>query len=73
MIADSKYKIIYSDDNDPKNEIMQNDLYQMLAYAVRYSINEIILFYPDTINTNQLNESEIIIKDELAGGGKIFT
>ncbi len=74
MIADAKYKIIYSDDSDPKNGIMQNDLYQMLAYAVRYSINEIILFYPNTntINTNQLNESEILIKDELAGGKDIF-
>jgi 5-methylcytosine-specific restriction enzyme subunit McrC len=43
----------------------------MLAYAVRYSINEIILFYPDTINFDNLNEGEIIIKDELAGGKEI--
>jgi 5-methylcytosine-specific restriction enzyme subunit McrC len=71
IIADAKYKIIYSDDIDPKNGIMQNDLYQMLAYAVRYSINEIILFYPDTINFDNLNEGEIIIKDELAGGKEI--
>lgn len=68
IIADTKYKIIYSDSQDPKNGISQNDLYQMLAYAVRYKINEIKLFYPDTIKHYQDRESEIIIKDELADG-----
>ncbi|MEI6089447.1 MAG: hypothetical protein WCR42_03255 [bacterium] len=68
IIADTKYKMIYSDQTDSKNGISQNDLYQMMAYAVRYKINEIKLFYPDTIKAYNENGSEIIIKDELADG-----
>ena len=68
IIADTKYKIIYHDENDPKNGVSQNDLYQMLAYAIRFKINEIKLFYPDTIKSYNAKESEIIIKDELADG-----
>ncbi len=66
IIADTKYKIIYSEGKDPKNGISQNDLYQMLAYAVRYKVDEIKLFYPDTIKHYQESESEIIITDDLA-------
>ena len=66
LIADTKYKIVYSDENDPKKGISQNDLYQMLTYAVRFEVDEIILFYPDTIKHNQENAAEIIIKDTLA-------
>ena len=66
VIADTKYKIIYSDIHDSKNGISQNDLYQMLAYSVRFKVEEIILFYPDTINNYQEQENEIIIKDALA-------
>ena len=62
----SKYKIIYSDDKDPKKGLSQNDLYQMLAYAIRFEVDEIILFYPDTIKHNQENSVEIFIKDTLA-------
>ena len=66
VIADTKYKIIYSDIHDSKNGVSQNDLYQMLAYSVRFKVEEIILFYPDTINNYQEQENEIIIKDALA-------
>ncbi len=68
ILADTKYKIIYTDDKDPKNGISQSDLYQMLAYAVRFNISDIALFYPDTIRDYQDKETEIIIKDELASG-----
>jgi 5-methylcytosine-specific restriction enzyme subunit McrC len=68
VIADTKYKIIYSQEQDPKKGISQSDLYQMLAYAVRYKIDEIKLFYPDTIKQYNQKENEIIIKDELAEG-----
>lgn len=71
IIADTKYKIVYSDDKDPKKGISQNDLYQMLAYAVRYKANEIILYYPNTINNYQEKVSEIRIVDELAGAEQI--
>jgi 5-methylcytosine-specific restriction enzyme subunit McrC len=71
IIADTKYKIVYSDDKDPKKGISQNDLYQMLAYAIRFEVDEIILFYPDTIKSNQENSAEIYIKDALANNKEI--
>lgn len=71
IIADTKYKIVYSDEKDPKKGISQNDLYQMLAYAVRFKIDEIVLFYPDTIKSNQDISSEICIKDTLADNKEI--
>jgi 5-methylcytosine-specific restriction enzyme subunit McrC len=72
LIADTKYKIVYSDEKDPKKGISQNDLYQMLAYAVRFEVNEIILFYPNTIKQGQEEETELTIKDTLAGGKEIL-
>jgi len=71
LIADTKYKIVYSDERDPKKGISQNDLYQMLAYAVRFEVDEIILFYPNTIKQGQEEETELIIKDTLADGKEI--
>jgi 5-methylcytosine-specific restriction enzyme subunit McrC len=61
LIADTKYKIVYSGQKDPKNGISQNDLYQMLTYAIRFKVSEIILFYPDTIEYDQNEFAEIII------------
>lgn len=71
IIADTKYKIVYSDNTDPKKGISQNDLYQMLTYAVRFKANEIILYYPNTIEIETPNNSELFIVDELAGGEKV--
>tara|TARA_B110000483_G_scaffold78294_1_gene97616 strand:- start:178 stop:1554 length:1377 start_codon:yes stop_codon:yes gene_type:complete len=71
LIADTKYKIVYSDEKDPKKGISQNDLYQMLAYAVRFEVDEIILFYPNTIKQGQEEETELTIKDALADGKEI--
>ena len=71
LIVDSKYKIVYSDEKDPKKGISQIDLYQMLAYAVRFGVDEIILFYPDTIKHNQKISAEIFIKDTLANNKEI--
>lgn len=72
LIADTKYKIVYSDEKDPKKGISQNDLYQMLSYAVRFEVDEIILFYPNTIKQNQEEQTELTIKDALAGGKEIL-
>lgn len=71
LIADTKYKIIYSDESDPKKGISQNDLYQMLAYAIRFKVDEIILFYPNTIKGSQDNSTGLKIKDDLANGKEI--
>ena len=67
IIADTKYKLVYSDDTDPKKGISQSDLYQMLAYAVRFGIQEIKLFYPNSSATElQPEVATIEIKDTLA-------
>lgn len=66
FIADTKYKIVYSDQQDPKKGVSQSDLYQMIAYAIRFEVDEVILFYPNTIRDNQDMVSEIKVKDRLA-------
>lgn len=71
LVADTKYKIVYSDDSDPKKGISQNDLYQMLAYAVRFEVDEIIILYPNTLKQVQEDSTQVIIKDALADGREI--
>ena len=67
IIADTKYKLIYSEEKDPLKRISQDDLYQMLAYAVRFEVDELLLFYPNTIKEVNDKVAEILIKDTLAG------
>jgi len=71
LIADAKYKIVYSDEKDLKKGVAQSDLYQMLAYAVRFEIDQIMLFYPTTIKHESENSTEFIIKDALANHQEI--
>lgn len=71
LIADTKYKIAYSDENDPKKGISQNDLYQMVAYAIRFGVDEVVLFYPDTIQNTQDSIARLIIRDVIAEGKSI--
>jgi len=71
LIADTKYKIVYSNEKDPKKGISQSDLYQMMAYAVRFNVNDVILFYPNTVNIMKDECTEFSIIDKLAGGKKI--
>lgn len=71
LVADTKYKIVYSDEKDPKKGISQNDLYQMIAYAVRFEVDQIILFYPNTLKQDQEENTQMIIKDALANGKEI--
>ena len=71
-IADTKYKMVYSDSTDKKNGVSQNDLYQMVSYAVRFNIKEVKLFYPATIKspTNHFMGS-IVVEDRLADNEQI--
>ncbi|CAM1346386.1 McrC family protein [Tenacibaculum crassostreae] len=71
IIADTKYKIVYEDETDPKKGISQTDLYQMVSYAIRFNLKEIILFYPNTINNEILNDSAMEVIDELANNETI--
>lgn len=72
IIADTKYKMVCAEGTDAKNGISQNDLYQMVAYAIRFNVTDIKLFYPNTIThqtSTDLKTIEII--DELANQAKI--
>ncbi len=71
IIADTKYKIVYSDEKDQKKGIAQTDLYQMVGYAIRYNIEKIILFYPNTIDYIDDTIHKIKIEDKLANGKQI--
>lgn len=71
IIADTKYKIVYSDDKDPKNGISQSDLYQMVAYAIRFDIQEIKLLYPNTVAMDCQQVATIKIKVTLADNKEI--
>ena len=71
IIADTKYKIVYEDEADPKKGISQTDLYQMVSYAIRFNLKEIILFYPNTINNEIVNDSAMEVIDELANNETI--
>ena len=66
FIADTKYKITYSDSNDPKKGISQSDLYQMIAYAIRFNIQDVVLLYPNTLKTKNNGNTELKIVDKLA-------
>lgn len=66
LIADAKYKIVFSDENDPKKRISQSDLYQMLAYAVRLDSKTGMLFYPRTIGDDKSQQATFVIEDLLA-------
>ena len=72
LIADTKYKIVYSDDKDPKKGISQRDIYQMLSYAIRFKVDKIILFYPNTISQEQEQQTEFIIEDKWADDKAFF-
>lgn len=66
MIADTKYKMVYKNPDDPKKGVSESDLYQVLAYAVRHQIEEVALLYPDTINHYQTDSARFTIRDEFA-------
>lgn len=69
IIIDTKYKLLDDLSDDGKYGISQGDLYQMLAYAVRYKKNKIILLYPDDKLLDDLfvgNIKEFSIKDEFS-------
>lgn len=50
LIIDTKYKIRYNSEC-LKAGVTQSDLYQMISYALRRKCREVLLIYPDTINS----------------------
>jgi 5-methylcytosine-specific restriction enzyme subunit McrC len=67
IILDTKYKILRNP-TDPKKGVSQGDLYQMVAYAVRYNVNNIILLYPSTIEDLNIEyDSRVFQIDDILG------
>lgn len=67
VIADTKYKLVYTNETDPKKGISQTDLYQMIGYAIRFGITDIKLFYPNSFAADlQSDVTTIKVKDALA-------
>lgn len=48
IILDTKYKEL--DPEDSKEGVSQSDMYQMLAYAIKYGSSDCILIYPSHLN-----------------------
>jgi 5-methylcytosine-specific restriction enzyme subunit McrC len=71
VIADAKYKTMLIDSGDPYKSISQSDLYQVLAYALRFGINDVLLLYPETISQTDTPHLLIKVRDELAQGEDI--
>jgi 5-methylcytosine-specific restriction enzyme subunit McrC len=46
VVIDIKYKILDNEPENIKSSILQSDLYQMLAYAVRRKATHVHLIYP---------------------------
>ena len=59
-IADTKYKLIYSNHRN----VSQTDLYQMLAYAVRHRVDRVKMLYPKFGSSISSIPSELKIRDE---------
>jgi 5-methylcytosine-specific restriction enzyme subunit McrC len=75
IIADTKYKIIYSPDKNTKDKdfkhgVSQSDLYQLVSYAIRRKATDLYLLYPETLlerNVNGIEKSvKFVITDEFA-------
>lgn len=66
-IADTKYKLVYTNEKDPKKGISQSDLYQMVAYAIRFKADNLILFYPNNVGSDKQNSDTLEIVDEFSG------
>lgn len=71
IIADTKYKMVYDITSDNKKGISQNDLYQMVSYAIRFGATDIKLLYPTSVKNKTTDLKTIEIVDELASNEKI--
>ena len=53
MIFDAKYKEVFSEEGNIR--LSQDDIYQMLAYSIRYNCNQIVLVYPKMLGAIEDN------------------
>lgn len=67
IIVDAKYKLRSSKERGKKG-ISQNDLYQMIAYALRKNCDKILLLYPEKATSMNQIDSFSISSDMFHGG-----
>jgi len=73
LILDTKYKKIYTREEAGESERRKSgasidDVYQMIAYAIKYNINNIHLLYPEKADTDSGTISaQYIVCDRLGG------
>ena len=70
IIADTKYKTI-DRDQEITGGISQNDLYQMVAYAIRFETERVLLYFPNILEGPPISLLTITIEDNLSNNGKI--
>ncbi len=76
VIADAKYKLTYIDDPAAsqtdlrKHGVMQSDLYQMVAYAIRRNVLDVFMIYPQSFSeqfsSNANKAVKFTVHDEFA-------
>ncbi|PKM92326.1 MAG: hypothetical protein CVU81_01070 [Euryarchaeota archaeon HGW-Euryarchaeota-1] len=76
IIIDMKYKLTYGRKDgecDKKYGVSQPDIYQMISYAIRIKVENVFLFYPETINYSEDSKQRepidktFEVKDEFSG------
>jgi len=70
IIADTKYKII-DREQEKTGGISQNDLYQMVAYAIRFETESVLLYFPNILEGPPISLPPITIEDKLSNNRKI--
>jgi len=69
VIADTKYKKVYSRIEVNESDRLKSgasviDIYQMLAYAVKFGVSKLHLLYPDKADDKEELQSEYIIESD---------
>ena len=73
-IVDTKYKIL-NQNTDSKKGVSQADMYQVVSYAIRHEVSNIILLYPASISNHEDSDNVknagsslacFIVRDELS-------
>lgn len=79
LIIDIKYKILNPNTDDAKKGVSQADMYQVISYAIRYEVSNIILLYPSSISDPEDSDNVksagsslacFVVRDELSNNEK---
>lgn len=60
IIVDTKWKVLKPIAEDPKRDVSQSDVYQLLAYGRAYHAQAVMLLYPSTSGTLNLDQLNVL-------------